>query len=72
MRIKDIVLGGTYRHRTSSIGYAKPVLILPPKTGENTNSYTVVKCIWATDPSFQFSLYKYFKPSDLQREAGTP
>ncbi len=66
MRAKDVVIGKTYRHRTSSIGYAQPVAILPPRTGINTTAGTLVKCAWASEPSFQVFMFKHFKPSDLK------
>ena len=65
MRHSDIKIGEIYRHKHSSIGYAKALKVIPPKTLENTTSKFVVECKWSTDTSFNFALCKYFKPVDL-------
>ena len=65
MKAKDIVIGKTYRHRTSSVGYAQPVSLIPPRSGVNKSAATLVKCGWSADPRFLVFMFKYFKPSDL-------
>lgn len=67
MKSTEIVLGKTYRHKTSSIGYAQAVALLPPKKGENTTSKTLIKCAWSSDPRFMVFMYKYFRPADLTK-----
>ncbi len=66
MRVQDIKVGESYRHKnTPNYYYAKVIEILPPKKGINTNTYTVVKCEWSTDRVSNFGLIKYFKPTEL-------
>lgn len=66
MRASDIKVGSIYKHRSSTVGYAQAIQVLPPNTGENTTPRIVVLCAWATEPKFeQFAIYKYFRPADL-------
>lgn len=66
MRAKDIIIGHNYRHKTNpNYAWAKPLQILKPKEGINTNGYIVVKCEWSVDKNGSFGMIKYFKPYDL-------
>ncbi len=66
MRIQDVVIGQTYRHKNSpNVGYAKVLEKLKPKEGVNKNTFSVVKCEWTTCRGSSFGFIKYFKPSDL-------
>jgi len=67
MNSKQIEIGAIYRHRTSSIGYAQAVKVLPPKTPENPTTRVLVKCAWASSPTFDVFMYKHFQPRDLIR-----
>ena len=67
MKSTEIILGKIYRHKTSSIGYAHAISLLPPKKGENTTNKILVKCAWASDPKFMVYQHKYFRPADLTK-----
>ena len=67
MNSKQIEIGAVYRHRTSSIGFAQAVKVLQSKTAENPTTRVLVKCAWATEPTFQVFMYKHFLPRDLVR-----
>lgn len=66
MRAQDIVIGESYRHKTTpDYGWAKVVTVLRPKEGDNTTTRIVVKCEWSIDKNGTFGLIKYFNPADL-------
>jgi len=66
MRLQDIVIGKYYGHKDHpNYGCAKVIKILPPKTGINTKTYTIVKCEWSLERNDTIGLIKYFKPSNL-------
>ena len=66
MKASLIHIGAWYRHKTSEIGFARALQVIPPKTDENTTTCTLVKCAWSTTPTSQaFELRKYFKASEL-------
>lgn len=66
MKIKDIVMGATYRHRESpNSWFARPISILKPKSKRNPHTYTIVECEWCSDANFTVGTYKYFRPWDL-------
>ncbi len=66
MRIQDLVIGETYRHKDApNVGYAKVLEKLKPEEGVNKNKFSVVKCEWTTSRDSSFGFIKYFKPSDL-------
>ena len=67
MNSKQIEIGTIYRHLTSSVGYAKAVKVLQPRTLENITTMVLVKCEWASSPTFDVFIYKHFKPRDLTR-----
>lgn len=66
MRVKDIVIGKSYRHKDSpTYCFAKAIKVLKPKEGENTTGMIVVKCEWSQNKNDLFAIIKYFKISDL-------
>lgn len=65
MIISKLVIGKKYRHRESGY-FATFLAILPPKNGENINTFTVVKCGWTQSPEEDYIWIKYFKPSALE------
>jgi len=67
MNSKQIEIGTIYRHLTSSVGYAKAVKVLQPRTLENITTMVLVKCEWASSPTFDVFIHKHFKPRDLTR-----
>lgn len=75
MKTKDIIIGTFYRNKNSrdSFGnfysYAKVLKILKPKQEENTTRKMLVKCEWVINKNDSFGLIKYFKISDLIKEA---
>lgn len=71
MKIADIKIGEWYQVKdTFHPTYAKPIKILKPKEAENTNPYTVVKCLFSTDMDMlsRFGVIKYFKPTVLIKD----
>lgn len=66
MRVKDIVIGESYRHKDRpSYCWAKAVKVLRPKEGENTTTRIVVKCEWSQDKNAPVGMIKYFSPANL-------
>ncbi len=66
MRIKDILIGGIYRHKDNpNIGYAKVLNILKPRTINNQYPHYVVECEWSYDDNFKVFFIKYFSPNNL-------
>lgn len=66
MKLKDIKIGYSYRHKDSPrYCWAEVVKVLLPKESENTTSRTIVKCKWSQEKNGNFGLIKYFRPSDL-------
>ena len=66
MRVKNIVIGNSYRHKDHPYyGWAKVVTVLRPKEVENTTRRIVVKCQWSINKNDTFGLIKYFRPMDL-------
>ncbi|MFA6066920.1 MAG: hypothetical protein WC707_07090 [Candidatus Babeliaceae bacterium] len=68
MIAKDIVIGEFYRFKDHpNYSYAKAIKVLPPKKGENTNNYIVVKCEHVVNKDDYFGFVRHFKPVDLVR-----
>lgn len=81
MRTQDIVIGETYRHRTSpNYGFAKVIKIIKPMAKfkqqyaydltpeEKVVKIVCVKCEWTIGKDDDFGLIKYFRPCDLVKE----
>jgi len=81
MRIQDIVIGETYRHRDHpNYAYAKAVKIIHPMakfkqksaydlTEEEKKVKSVcVKCKYVVCKNDSFGLIKYFRPCDLVKD----
>jgi hypothetical protein len=69
MRVKDLIIGETYRHKDNpKIGYAKVVRILKPKEDINPHNRIIVKCEWTYSKNADIGLIKYFNPRDLEKE----
>ena len=66
MKASSLQVNGVYKHKSTDLGFAQVLQVLPPKTGENTSTQTLVKCAWSIEPTFEmFAFCKYFKPADL-------
>jgi len=76
MRTQDIVLGESYRLRTSTTyAYAKALEIIKvlPKYRQKTEvekevKCTVVKCEWIINKTDKIHYIRYFRPCDLIKE----
>jgi hypothetical protein len=80
MRVQDIVIGETYRHRDNpAYGYAKALKIIRPMaqykqkyaglTEEEKAVKTVcVRCEWTLSKNDSFGLIKHFRPCDLVKD----
>lgn len=67
MRLQDVVVGETYVLRNGKVGYVKALQVLKGGEGENTNTYSVVKCEHSMEPNATFGFIRYFRPCDLRR-----
>jgi hypothetical protein len=69
MRVQDIKIGEYYRFKSHpDYSYAKALNILKPKTGVNTNTYSVVKCEHVINKKDTMGFIRYFRPCDLIKE----
>jgi hypothetical protein len=66
--MKNIKLGEYYRLKGNTFAWAKPIEIIPPKTGINKERYPIAKCEWTTSKDSLVGLIKYFKVSDLEEQ----
>ena len=66
MNSKNVVIGNYYRlYTTPNYGWAKVLVILPPRTYLKNVNYWVAKCEWTVDKDDSFGFIKYFRLSDL-------
>jgi len=66
MKISNIVVGESYRHKEHPhYCFAKVVEVLRPKQGCNTTTKVLVKCLYSQNEDANFGLVKYFSPTDL-------
>jgi hypothetical protein len=69
MRVSKVVIGEYYRHASNpNIGYAKALKVLKPKEGDNTHTYSIVKCEWTRYKNETMGFIKHFKATDLVKE----
>lgn len=81
MRVQDITIGETYRHRDNpNYGYAKALKIIRPVAkfkrkhafdlmeDEKNAKVVCVKCEWTIGKYDTFGMVKYFRPCDLVKE----
>jgi hypothetical protein len=81
MRVQDIVIGETYRHRDHpNYAYAKALKIIRPMAkykqknaldlteAEKAIKVVCVKCEWSLSKNDIFGFIKYFRPCDLVKE----
>ena len=69
MRPQDIKVGQFYRLKdTPDYGYVKALKVLRPKEGENTKTYTVVKCEHTVYKGDLLYFIRFFRPCDMVKE----
>lgn len=70
MRVKDIEIGEYYRLKTSpTYGYVKALEVIQPKSGINTTRNILVKCEHVVYKSDKVGFIRYFKVSEIIKEA---
>jgi hypothetical protein len=66
MRIKDIVIGKTYRLKSSpSYGYLKALEIIPPRQHIKHNNFVVIKCEHTVNKNDTIGFIRYFRPINI-------
>jgi hypothetical protein len=69
MKNKGFKIGDICRlYSTPNYGYVKIINFIPPKTGINKKTYTIVKCEHTIYKNDNFGFIRYFRLCDLLKD----